>query len=110
MTSDITVVTTNELPEHRIAEVYGEVFGLTVRSRHVGSDIAASLRGLVGGEVRGYTKMLAESRLEAIERLRQAAAEVGANAVLAMRFDCNEIGGNMTEVAAYGTAVRVQPR
>jgi uncharacterized protein YbjQ (UPF0145 family) len=106
--SEITVVTTNELDGYRVVDVFGEVFGLTVRSRHVGSDIAASLKGLVGGEVKGYTKMLSQSRLEAIERLRQAAAEVGANAVLAMRFDCNEIGGNMTEVAAYGTAVRVQ--
>ena len=106
--SEIMVVTTNELPGYRVADVFGEVFGLTVRSRHVGSDIAASLKGLVGGEVKGYTKMLSESRLEAIERLRQAAAQVGANAVLAMRFDCNEIGGNMTEVAAYGTAVHVQ--
>ena len=106
--SGVMVATTNELPGYRVSDVYGEVFGLTVRSRHVGSDIAASLKGLVGGEVKGYTKMLSESRLEAIDRLRTAAEEVGANAVLAMRFDCNEIGGNMTEVAAYGTAVRVQ--
>jgi len=106
--SEFMVATTNELPGYRVSDVYGEVFGLTVRSRHVGSDIAASLKGLVGGEVKGYTKMLSESRLEAIDRLRQAAEQVGANAVLAMRFDCNEIGGNMTEVAAYGTAVRVQ--
>ena len=86
----------------------GEVFGLTVRSRHLGSDIGASLKGLVGGEIKGYTKMLADSRLQAVERLRDAAREAGANAVIAMRFDCNELGGNMTEVAAYGTAVSVQ--
>jgi uncharacterized protein YbjQ (UPF0145 family) len=58
--------------------------------------------------VKGYTKMLAESRLQAVERLRESAREVGANAVIAMRFDCNELGSNMTEVAAYGTAVTVQ--
>ena len=102
------ISTMNDLPGHRVTEVYGEVFGLTVRSRNIGSDIGASLRGLVGGEVKGYTKMLADSRLQAVERLRQAAVELGANAVIAMRFDCNELGSNMTEVAAYGTAVTVQ--
>ena len=106
--SDLMVTTMNDLPGYRITDVYGEVFGLTVRSRNIGSDIGASLRGLVGGEVKGYTKMLAASRLQAIERLRDAAREVGGNAVVAMRFDCNELGGNMTEVAAYGTAVTVQ--
>jgi len=106
--SDVIVTTMNDLPGYRVAQVYGEVFGLTVRSRHVGADIGASLKGLIGGEVKGYTKMLAESRVEAVERLRDAAREAGANAILAMRFDCNELGGNMTEVAAYGTAVSVQ--
>ena len=105
--SDVMVTTMNDLPGHRVTEVFGEVFGLTVRSRNIGSDIGASLKGLIGGEVKGYTKMLAESRLQAVERLRESAREVGANAVIAMRFDCNELGGNMTEVAAYGTAVTV---
>jgi uncharacterized protein YbjQ (UPF0145 family) len=106
--SDIVVTTMNDLPGYRVTEVYGEIFGLTVRSRHIGSDIGASLKGLVGGEVKGYTKMLSDSRLQAVERLREAARDAGANAVLAMRFDCNELGSNMTEVAAYGTAVHVQ--
>ena len=106
--SELIVTTMNDLPGYRVTEVYGEVFGLTVRSRHLGSDIGASLKGLVGGEIKGYTKMLAESRLQAIERLRDAAREVGGNAIIAMRFDCNELGGNMTEVAAYGTAVTVE--
>jgi uncharacterized protein YbjQ (UPF0145 family) len=106
--SDVMVTTMNDLPGHKVTQVFGEVFGLTVRSRHIGSDIGASLKGLVGGEVKGYTKMLSESRLQAVERLRDAARDAGANAVLAMRFDCNELGGNMTEVAAYGTAVVVQ--
>jgi uncharacterized protein YbjQ (UPF0145 family) len=106
--SDVIVTTMNDLPGYRVAQVYGEVFGLTVRSRNIGSDIGAQLKGLVGGEVKGYTKMLSDSRLQAVERLRDAARETGANAVLAMRFDCNELGSNMTEVAAYGTAVSVQ--
>ena len=106
--SELIVTTMNDLPGYRVTDVYGEVFGLTVRSRHLGSDIGASLKGLVGGEIKGYTKMLAESRLQAIERLRDAARDVGANAIIAMRFDCNELGSNMTEVAAYGTAVTVE--
>ena len=106
--SDLIVTTMNDLPGYRVTDVYGEVFGLTVRSRHLGSDIGASLKGLVGGEIKGYTKMLAKSRVQAIERLRDAAREVGSNAIIAMRFDCNELGGNMTEVAAYGTAVTVE--
>ena len=106
--SELIVTTMNDLPGYRVTEVFGEVFGLTVRSRHLGSDIGASLKGLVGGEIKGYTKMLAQSRVQAIERLRDAAREVGSNAIIAMRFDCNELGGNMTEVAAYGTAVTVE--
>ena len=106
--SDVFVTTMNDLPGYRITDVHGEVFGLTVRSRHIGSDIGASLKGLVGGEIKGYTKMLADSRLQAVERLRDAARETGSNAIIAMRFDCNELGSNMTEVAAYGTAVTVQ--
>ncbi len=106
--SELIVTTMNDLPGYRVTEVYGEVFGLTVRSRHLGSDIGASLKGLVGGEIKGYTKMLAQSRLQAIERLRDAAREVGANAIIAMRFDCTDLGRNLTEVAAYGTAVTVE--
>ncbi|HXW85433.1 MAG TPA: heavy metal-binding domain-containing protein, partial [Candidatus Binataceae bacterium] len=70
----------------------------------------ASLRALVGGEVGGYTKLLSDSRGQAIERLRTAALELGGNAVLAMRFDCNEIANLMSEIAAYGTAVTVRKR
>jgi uncharacterized protein YbjQ (UPF0145 family) len=106
--ADVMVTTMNDLPGYQVTEVFGEVFGLTVRSRNIGSDIGAQLKGLVGGEVKGYTKMLSDSRLQAVERLRESAREAGANAVIAMRFDCNELGTNMTEVAAYGTAVTVQ--
>src|SRR5262245_22952149 len=79
--SDVIVTTMNDLPGYTVSRVYGEVFGLTVRSRHVGSDIGASLKGLVGGEIKGYTKMLIETRNQSIERLRDAAREAGANAV-----------------------------
>src|SRR5579863_4107424 len=103
----IIVVTTNELPGYEVKEVYGEVFGLIVRSRNLFSNFGASLRTVVGGEVGGYTKMLSDSREQALERLRNAAAEKGANAVLMMRFDSGGIGNIMNEVAAYGTAVKV---
>jgi uncharacterized protein YbjQ (UPF0145 family) len=105
--NDMLVVTTNDLPGYKVEEVYGEVFGLIVRSRNVFSNFGASLRTIVGGEVKGYTTLLSDSREHALARLRQAAADKGANAVLAMRFDSGDIGGVMNEVAAYGTAVRV---
>ncbi|MFN8108423.1 MAG: YbjQ family protein [Thermoleophilia bacterium] len=105
--SDVIVVTTNDIPGHRVVRVHGEVFGLTVRARNLFSNIGASLRTLVGGEARGYTKLLSETRDEAVQRLREAAAEAGCNAVLAMRFDTGDIGEVLNEVAAYGTAVVV---
>jgi uncharacterized protein YbjQ (UPF0145 family) len=104
----VLVVTTNEAPGYRIDEVLGEVFGLTVRSRHVGSQIGAGLKSLVGGELKGLTKTLVQSRNEAMGRLVEQARALGANAVLAMRFDVTDqenAGG--TEVCAYGTAARV---
>jgi uncharacterized protein YbjQ (UPF0145 family) len=103
------ISTTNEIPGHEIEEVYGEVFGLTVRSRNVGSQIGAGLKSLVGGELKGMTKMLAEGREHAIERLTEEAEAKGANAILAMRFDTSELGSTWTEICAYGTAARVRP-
>ncbi|GGM69739.1 hypothetical protein GCM10012275_45300 [Longimycelium tulufanense] len=105
----ILVSTMNDLPGYRVAHVFGEVFGLTVRSRNMFSNLGASFKALAGGEITQYTQMLAESRNEAVGRLCQSAVAMGANAVLAMRFDCNEIAGTMSEVAAYGTAVYVVP-
>lgn len=104
---EIMIVTTNDLPGYEVVEIYGEVFGLIVRSRNVFSNFGASLRTIVGGEVKGYTKMLSDSRNQAMERLRKAAAEKGANAILMMRFDSGDIYQVMNEVAAYGTAVKV---
>ena len=104
------VVTTNDIAGYEIVQVLGEVFGLIVRARNVFSNIGASLRTLFGGEVGGYTKLLIDSREQAIDRMKQAARERGGNAILAMRFDCNEIADLMSEVAAYGTAAIVRPR
>ena len=100
------IATTNELPGYVIEEVYGEVFGLTVRSRNLGSQIGAGLKSMLGGELAGMTKMLAEGREEAISRLVAEAEGKGANAILAMRFDTSELGSTWTEICAYGTAVR----
>jgi uncharacterized protein YbjQ (UPF0145 family) len=102
------ISTMNDLPGYEIEEVFGEVFGLTVRARNVGSQIGASLKSLVGGELKGMTKMLAEGRAHAQERLVEEAVGRGANAVLAFRFDTSELGTTWTEICAYGTAVRVR--
>src|SRR5919206_4949111 len=105
---DVIISTMNDLPGYEIEEVYGEVFGLIVRARNVFSNLGAGLRTVFGGEAKGYTSLLSDSRNQAVDRLREAARERGANAVLAMRFDCNEIADIMSEVAAYGTAVTVR--
>jgi uncharacterized protein YbjQ (UPF0145 family) len=102
------ISTMNDVPRHEVEEVLGEVFGLTVRSRNLGSQIGAALKSLAGGELRGMTKMLASSREQAIARLVEEAEAKGANAVLAMRFDASELGRTWTEICAYGTAVRLR--
>ncbi len=109
MSDEIIITTMNDLPGYEVVDVHGEVFGLIVRSRNAFSNIGATFRTIAGGEVKGYTKLLAESRTQAVERLKDAARDRGANAVIAMRFDCNELGQIMSEVAAYGTAVTVRP-
>jgi uncharacterized protein YbjQ (UPF0145 family) len=84
------------------------VFGLTVRARNIGSQIGASFKSLVGGELKGMTKMLAEGRMHAQERLVDEAEAKGGNAVIAFRFDTSELGTTWTEICAYGTAVRAK--
>jgi uncharacterized protein YbjQ (UPF0145 family) len=106
--ADVLVSTMNDLPGYEVVEVYGEVFGLIVRSRNMFSNIGASFRTIFGGEVRGYTRLLSDSREHALARMKSEAAIRGANAVLAFRFDSGDIGQVMNEVAAYGTAVRVK--
>src|SRR5690242_10675808 len=101
------ISTTNELPGYEIEEVFGEVFGLTVRSRNIGSQFGAGLKSIFGGELEGMTKALADSRDQVIERMVTAAEAKGAYAIVAMRFDTSEMGANWTKICAYGTAVRV---
>jgi uncharacterized protein YbjQ (UPF0145 family) len=102
------ITTANDVPGNVVEEVYGEVFGLTVRSRNLGSQIGAGLKSILGGELAGMTKMLAQGREQAIARLTEAAEAKGANAIVAMRFDTSELGSTWTEICAYGTAVRLR--
>jgi uncharacterized protein YbjQ (UPF0145 family) len=104
------ISTTNELPGYEITDLIGEVFGLTVRSRNVGSQMGASLKSLVGGELKGMTKMLAEGREHACQRLVEEAESKGADAIVAFRFDTSELGSTWTEICAYGTAVRARKK
>jgi uncharacterized protein YbjQ (UPF0145 family) len=104
----VLISTMNDLPGYEVEEVFGEVFGLTVRSRNLGSQIGAGLKSLVGGELKGMTKMLAEGRQHATDRLVQEAEAKGANAIIAFRFDTSELGSTWTEICAYGTAVRAR--
>src|SRR4051812_41683899 len=106
----VLVSTMNDMPGYEVVEVYGEVFGLIVRSRNLFSNIGAGFRTIFGGEVKGYTTLLSHSRKHAFARRREAAASQGANAVLAMRFDRGDIGNVMNEVAFYGTAVKIQKK
>lgn len=103
------VVTTNDLPGWEIQRVCGEVFGLTVRSRNAFSQMGAGFKALVGGELKGMTANLMNSRNEVMGRMLEAARERGGNAVIAMRFDTSEMGDVWTELCAYGTAVVAVP-
>ena len=102
------ITTANDLPGYEIVETIGEVFGLTVRSRNIGSQLGAGLKSIVGGELKGMTKALVDSRQQVIDRMVEEAASKGADAIVAMRFDTSEMGGNWTEICAYGTAVRAR--
>ncbi|HEY5273536.1 MAG TPA: YbjQ family protein [Acidimicrobiales bacterium] len=104
------ISTMNDVPGYDVVEVLGEVFGLTVRSRNIGSQLGAGFKSIVGGELRGMTKNLVTSRQEVIDRMVAEAEARGGNAVLAMRFDTSEMGGNWTEICAYGTAVTISKR
>lgn len=101
------ITTTNDVPGRRVEAVLGEVFGLTVRSRHAGAQLGAAMKSLTGGELKGLTRNLEESRQEALERLTAGAEAKGADSVVAMRFDTTEMGGTWSEVCAYGTACRL---
>ncbi len=99
------VVTTESIPGRTVDRVLGQVFGITVRSRGIGGNLMASFRSLAGGEIKEYTEMLEDARKAAIDRMVKNAAQMGADAVVMMRFDSGEFGQSMSEIVAYGTAV-----
>ena len=98
------VTTTENIPETKVVQTIGQVFGLTVRSRSLGGNIAAALKSLVGGEIGSYVKLNEDSRRQALDRMVNNAAAMGANAVTMMRFDSSPMGRSMSEIVAYGTA------
>ncbi|UXH32618.1 MULTISPECIES: YbjQ family protein [Methanothermobacter] len=102
-------VTSNYVPGYRAVEVLGFVYGLTVRSRGLGGQIGAGLRSIVGGEIKEYVQMMEHSRQEALDRMMDHARELGANAVISVRFDSDSISDIMQEILAYGTAVIIEP-
>jgi uncharacterized protein YbjQ (UPF0145 family) len=102
------ITTAFDLPGYDTVAVYGEVFGLTVRSRNIGAGCLAGLRSIGGGEIRGFTRLLTQSRNEAMARMVGEAQARGANAIVGMRFDSGAIG-QWSEICAYGTAVSVVP-
>ena len=103
------VTTGNELPGYRIVRPMGIVRGITVRSRSVIGNLGAALQTLVGGNISIYTELCEKAREEAFELMLQHAGQHGANAVVAMRYDANDVAEGVTEVLAYGTAVQVEP-
>ncbi len=106
--NEFPISTANNIPGFRIVETKGFIYGLTVRSRGAGGQIGASVKSIFGGEINQYVKMMEESRDEALERAISHAKELGANAIVAIRFDSNEISTVMQEILVYGTAVVVE--
>ncbi len=102
------LVTTEEIPGKTIIKTLGLVRGNTIRARHVGRDISAALKNLVGGEIRDYTKMMAESREQSIDRMVEEAESLGANAIVGVRFTTSMIMQSASEILAFGTAVVVE--
>lgn len=103
------LVNTETIPGHRIADLKGLVQGNTIRAKNVGRDIGASLKNLVGGEIRSYTDLMTEARREAVQRMIEQATKLGANAVVNVRFETSQVAGGAAELYAYGTAVVVEP-
>jgi uncharacterized protein YbjQ (UPF0145 family) len=103
------ISTTNFIAGQRVVETKGQVFGLVVRSRGLGGNIAAALRSIGGGEITEYTQLLEDARRQAIDRMVENATAMGANAILTMRFDSSQLSGYMSEIVAYGTGVVVEP-
>jgi uncharacterized protein YbjQ (UPF0145 family) len=106
----ITITNIETVPNHVITEHFGLVNGSNVRSKHVGVDFLASLKNIVGGELGGYTKLLEETREEAVRRMVEQAKMRGANAIVNARFSTSSVASGASELYVYGTAVRVKPR
>ena len=105
LTPHVVIVNTESVPGYRVTRVLGLVQGNTVRAKHFGRDFAAGLKNIVGGELKGYTELLAESRGQATERMMLQAAQLGANAVVNVRYSTSAVTGGAAELYAYGTAV-----
>jgi uncharacterized protein YbjQ (UPF0145 family) len=103
------VVTTENVPGHQVRATLGQCFGVVVRSRGLAGNIMASLRSIIGGEIKEYTEMLEQARRHAVDRMVTNASLMGANAIVMMRFDSSEMGQTMSEIVAYGTAVVLDP-
>ena len=101
------LTTINKVPSHEIIEHYGLVHGSSVRSKHFGKDFFAGFKNILGGELKAYTKLLEETRAEALERLSEQARAKGANAVIGIRFGSSDVAAGAAEIFAYGTAVKV---
>ncbi|MEM1696324.1 MAG: heavy metal-binding domain-containing protein [Desulfurococcaceae archaeon] len=106
--NEVIVVTTDTIPGYRIKEIKGIARGGVVRAAHIGRDIMALLKNITGGEVKEYTRLLAEAREEALKRMIESAKAMGANAIIGFRFATSTIGTGMAEIYAYGTAVVVE--
>ena len=102
------VVNTETIPGHQVVQALGVVRGSTIRAKHIGSDIMASLRNIVGGEVKEYTEMLTETRNESVQRMKREAAALGADAVVNLRFTTSQVMAGAAELLAYGTAVKIE--
>ncbi|HEX5132200.1 MAG TPA: YbjQ family protein [Candidatus Krumholzibacteria bacterium] len=101
------VVTTDEIPGARITRVFGLVQGSTVRGTHIGHDLTAFMKNITGGEIREYTKLMAEAREQCLDRMRDEATRMGANAIVGLRFSSTDISQGASELLVYGTAVTV---
>ena len=108
--NDFLITTQDDFSEYRIVKTFGLVKGNTIRARHIGKDIMAGLRGIVGGEIEEYTKMFAEAREQCLDRMVEDARRQGANAIVCMRMTTSTIMQGAAELLAYGTAVTVEPK
>ena len=106
--SDMIITNVESVPGKRIVEHYGLVQGSTIRAKHIGRDMMAGFKNIVGGELKGYTELLTESREQAVDRMKSQAAELGANAIVNVRLSTSSIAQGAAEILVYGTAVRVE--